>query len=144
MKRIYFLLILFLFSCNCKTEPDPQQLMDVDSAFSALAEKYGWKKAFIEYAHPDAILLRENRMPIVGEPEINELLGDTVNTGVNFSWKPLDAKISSSEDMGFTYGIYTIKVDSLKQQGTYVSIWVKDSEGNWKYILDSGNEGLGE
>ncbi len=144
MKNIYVLLVLFLVSCNCHTNLGTKQLMDVDVAFSNTAANDGWKKAFLEFAHPDAILLRENHMPIVGKSAIISYLGDTVNSSLGFSWKPLDAKISSSEDMGFTYGIFTIKVDTIVQQGTYVSIWVKDSEGNWKYILDSGNEGLGE
>ena len=30
------------------------------------------------------------------------------------------------------------------ENGTYVSIWKKDESGNWKYILDSGNQGTGE
>ena len=30
------------------------------------------------------------------------------------------------------------------QRGTYVTIWKKDADGTWKWVLDSGNEGLGE
>jgi ketosteroid isomerase-like protein len=26
--------------------------------------------------------------------------------------------------------------------GTYVSIWKKQPDGKWKFILDSGNEGI--
>jgi ketosteroid isomerase-like protein len=28
--------------------------------------------------------------------------------------------------------------------GTYISIWKKQSDGNWKFVLDSGNEGVGK
>jgi ketosteroid isomerase-like protein len=30
----------------------------------------------------------------------------------------------------------------LSENGTYVSIWKKDQFGNWKFVLDTGNEGL--
>ncbi len=30
-----------------------------------------------------------------------------------------------------------------KEKGTYVYIWKKDSNGKWKFVLNSGNEGLG-
>jgi hypothetical protein len=28
------------------------------------------------------------------------------------------------------------------RKGTYVSIWKKDENGNWKWVLDTGNPGL--
>jgi ketosteroid isomerase-like protein len=28
-------------------------------------------------------------------------------------------------------------------KGTYISVWKKDAAGNWKYVLDSGNKGIG-
>jgi len=46
--------------------------------------------------------------------------------------------------MGYTYGIYALALnqnDSLSF-GTYVSIWKKQKDGTWKFVLDSGNEGL--
>jgi ketosteroid isomerase-like protein len=27
--------------------------------------------------------------------------------------------------------------------GTYTSIWKKQSDGTWKFVLDTGNEGVG-
>jgi len=29
------------------------------------------------------------------------------------------------------------------EKGTYVSIWIEEN-GMWKFVLDSGNEGLGD
>ena len=69
---------------------------------------------------------------------------NTNPAGIEFSWEPLDGRIAASGELGFTYGIYTIKRDSVVQKGTYISVWKKDENGKWKYILDSGNEGLGE
>jgi hypothetical protein len=46
--------------------------------------------------------------------------------------------------LGYTYGNYQLKMDTLIEKGTYVSIWKKDENGHWKYVLDSGNQGTGQ
>jgi hypothetical protein len=28
--------------------------------------------------------------------------------------------------------------------GTYVNVWERQGDGSWKYMLNSGNEGLGD
>ena len=35
-------------------------------------------------------------------------------------------------------------MDDSIEQGTYVSIWKKDKIGAWKFVLDSGNQGIGD
>jgi ketosteroid isomerase-like protein len=29
-------------------------------------------------------------------------------------------------------------------RGTYVSVWKKQKDGKWKFMLDTGNEGIGQ
>jgi len=145
MKHLLFpFLILFLIGCKTSDKPDVKQLFEVDRQFSDAASEIGFNKAFIEYAHPDAVLLRENSMPITGKNEITRLFQESDTTGIDFSWEPLASDIAASGDMGYTYGIYILKIDTITERGTYVSIWKKDENGNWKYVLDSGNKGLGE
>ena len=56
---------------------------------------------------------------------------------------PLDASVSDSKDLGYTYGVWQLtSLDSMRQ-GTYVTIWKKNQNGVWKYVLDAGNEGIG-
>jgi ketosteroid isomerase-like protein len=70
------------------------------------------------------------------------------DSGYTLTWQPLYADIAQSGELGYTFGIYELK--SKNQEGkemlenvTYVSIWKKDQSGNWKFVLDTGNEGLG-
>jgi len=44
--------------------------------------------------------------------------------------------------LGFTYGVYTLSIKDSVYKGTYVSIWKKQNDGSWKFVLDSGNEGI--
>jgi ketosteroid isomerase-like protein len=32
----------------------------------------------------------------------------------------------------------------VTREGTYVTIWKKGQNGNWKFVLDTGNQGLGK
>ena len=63
--------------------------------------------------------------------------------------EPLFADISGSLELGYTYGIYELTIKSKEanpqvHKGTYLTIWKKDKYGNWKFVLDTGNSGLGE
>lgn len=117
-------------------------LIKVDKAFSDYSKAYGVNKAFVKFAHDSAIILRENSYPIIGKEAIKELFSKP-DKNYQLTWEPLDAKISQSNDLGFTYGIYTIRLTDSIKKGTYVSVWQNTADG-WKYILDCGNDGLGE
>jgi len=138
-------ILLIAIACNTnKPAPSVKELIAVDSTFSRYSEKSGYSKAFIEFAHPDVIMLRDNNLPLVGRNSLVEVFKNRPTEGVLFTWEPLGGEIAKSGELGFTYGIYSFHVDSLSEKGTYVSVWKKDNNGNWKYILDSGNEGTGE
>ncbi len=145
MKQLLFpVVVLLLISCKSSVKPDVNQLFEVDRRFSAAASEMGFNKAFIEYAHTDAVLLRPDKMPVTGKSAIISLYEKVNAAGIDFSWEPLAADIAASGELGYTYGIYTVKIDTTTEKGTYVSIWKKDENSEWKYVLDTGNEGIGK
>jgi ketosteroid isomerase-like protein len=77
-------------------------------------------------------------------PALIQLFANAHSEGLNYTWKPLGGDIAQSGELGYMYGIYSIKQDTITEKGTYVSVWKKDKDGRWKYVLDSGNEGIGE
>lgn len=146
---VFFAMCFSLFSCSLQDQKPidkreaKQQLMEADKAFSALCEKEGMKSAFIEYLDSNGVLLRPGHMPIVGAAAIDFIIQQS-DTGYTLSWQPSFADVSASGDMGYTYGLYTMTwhgIDSVSY-GTYTSIWKKQSDGKWKYVLDSGNDGV--
>jgi ketosteroid isomerase-like protein len=115
-----------------------QQLIDADKAFNDMAQKEGTGKAFIAYAADDPILIRQgNTMPLVGRTDFVEAFSGV--TGSNLSWEPLRAEIAESQDLGYTFGRYTLRENGVvKTHGVYVSIWKKQLDGSWKFVLDGG------
>jgi len=148
MKTVYFfLLALFLFACSTENslEVNPQELIDADKAFSKLSSEEGMNHAFLTYCASDGVLLVQGSMPVVGHEAVKDLIGNRDDSAIKLTWEPIHAMVAKSGDLGYTYGLfsrYHVALDSTIR-GTYVSVWVKEN-GDWKFVLDSGNEGLGE
>ncbi len=121
------------------------EMMNADREFSKLSEEKGMKTAFIEYLDSNGVLLRSNRLPIAGADAIDYLIQQN-DTDYTLTWEPSHGTVAQSGELGYTYGIYALR-PSRKDTiiyGTYVSIWKKQKDGSWKYVLDSGNEGIGD
>lgn len=121
------------------------RLMDADKAFSKLSVEKGMKQAFLEYIDSNGVLLRDDHYPLLGADAIDYLIQQN-DSAFTMGWEPRGGAVAHSGELGYTYGIYALKPSTQDTTiyGTYVSIWKKQKDGNWKFILDSGNEGLGE
>ena len=117
------------------------EIMKADKAFSNMSKSRGMKKAFLEFMDDNGILLRPGHMPIIGADAI-DFLSQANDTSYTLIWRPFAAEVSSSGDLGFTYGVYSLMLPDTTLAGTYVSIWKKQIDGKWKFILDTGNEGI--
>jgi ketosteroid isomerase-like protein len=123
------------------------ELMQIDREFARLSVEVGANKSFLTYIDDSCVLLRPNRYPVIGRKKIEEIFSKP-DTSFTLNWKPLRADIAESGDLGYTYGIYTVEMDSpegksVTKEGTYVTVWKKDKNGKWKFVLDTGNQGLG-
>jgi ketosteroid isomerase-like protein len=119
-----------------------EEIIKTDLAFSKMSEKKGMKKAFLEYIDDNGILLRPGHLPIVGASAI-DFLSQINDSSSTLTWAPSGANAAASGDLGFSYGIYSLALQDTILFGTYVSIWKKQSNGKWKFVLDTGNEGTG-
>ena len=145
MKKAFLFIFAIgvLFSCT-ETKPvaDPKVLMDADIAFSDYSVKHGIQKAFIEFADDSVVLLKPKRMPIVGKLNLIMSYEGKSDSGVVLTWTPTKAIIAKSGELGYTYGFWTFVAKTDTSKGTYMTVWKKDTNGHWKYIADTGNEGL--
>lgn len=152
MNRYIYPLLLLMACCSCESfrfEKDKEriealnQIQQVDIDFSNRSKEVGMKKAFLEYMQEETVLLRPNRMPIIGAAAV-DFLSSINDSTFTLTWAPKGANVSKTADMGYTYGIYTLTMNDTAYQGTYVTIWQKQADGAWKFVLDTGNEGVGK
>lgn len=118
-------------------------MMDADRAFSKLSKAKGMKKAFIEYMDEEGVLLRPDQYPLIGASAV-DFLSQINDTTFVLEWEPQKGYLAKSGELGYTFGVYQLKPSSQDTvlYGTYVSIWKKQADGSWKYLLDTGNEGV--
>jgi ketosteroid isomerase-like protein len=154
MKNFKILMIIFLSVCflmtnqACSNKIDMREernnLLQTDKEFSQFSVENSAPEAFKMYLMENAVQLPSGQNPILGRDKIYaEML--KAGSGYTLSWVPQDGDVSSSGDMGYTWGIYTlsIKTDSgeiQSQKGKYLNIWKKDNQGNWRVLIDMGNQ----
>lgn len=122
-----------------------ESLMKTDRDFSDMSLAKGMKNAFLEYIDSNGVLLRPDALPIAGADAVDYLIA-TNDTGYAMSWAPKHVEVAASGDLGYTYGTWKIvpKSKDTVLYGTYVSVWKKSDDGKWKFVLDSGNDGIGD
>lgn len=129
------------FSQN-KLERERVRLLELDAAFSRLSVEKGAGAAFAAYLADDAVFLPIGENLISGKEAIVKYFSDGEST---LSWKPLKAEIARSGELGYTYG--TSELTTKDKDGKtqlrhykYVSVWKKLKNGDWKLVLDIGNQ----
>lgn len=133
------------FSCiNSKNEAKEQELLDTDRKFSEISVKEGMFKAFVNFIADDGVILRDEEYPSKGKETLSKRYEGKSDTAFTLSWEPLYASIAGSGDLGYTYGIHktTVKATGAVEKGTYVTIWRRQTDGSWKFVLDTGTSGL--
>jgi len=152
MKKNLLLIATLVFftniSCNTKKKStipidNSFSLLDTDRSFSKLSEQKGIKFALIQYIDSKGTFLRPGILPIVGGQAIN-YLSQLDDNSFKMTWEPKGGSLAISGELGYTYGIYSLKLNNKDSvlYGTYVSVWKKQSDGNWKFVLQSQNEGI--
>lgn len=119
---------------------------ETDRYYSSLSAEKGMDTAFLAMFDSAGVKLSANRMPIEGLQAIRQLLAGKSDSDFILTWEPTFEKVAASGELGYTYGIYKVTNKDTGEktgEGTYCTIWQKNANGEWKALLDTGNEGLG-
>jgi ketosteroid isomerase-like protein len=119
-----------------------KEVMQADIDFSFMSASKGRNAAFLAFMDKNGVMLRTNSMPIKGRDTVAKIFASRPDTGFTLTWKPLYADVAASGELGYTYGTFLFRSKSDSGEGTYCTIWRKDSTGKWKYVMDTGNQGL--
>jgi ketosteroid isomerase-like protein len=150
IKNLLFILLVPALASSCFTKKPEQQvvdyktgMMEADRAFSKLSEERGMKYALMQYIDSKGVLLRPNAIPIIGVEAI-DYISQGNDTSYTMTWEPNGGTIAKSGELGYTYGVYSYKPKNKDTviYGTYVSIWKRQPDGKWKFVLETGNEGI--
>jgi ketosteroid isomerase-like protein len=114
-----------------------KKILEIEASFTNESIEKGISTAFISYAADKVHVFREGMYPLRDMKLIQELL---MKEKKICSWKPIESNIALSGDLGYTYGILEcfndINDKSKIDSSSYVRIWRKNSQGNFKIALD--------
>lgn len=121
---------------------DRAAILRADEEFARYAQEHGLAEAFAAYAAEDATILPSGGNPVKGRQAIRTLFASS--SGTTLVWKPFVADVSESGDLGYSLGTYESRSTDAAgnapvRYGKYCTIWKKQSDGTWRYVVDLGN-----
>jgi len=120
-------------------ESGRSELINRDRELSQASATHGTLKALLSYSANDVRLFRNDSFPFVGKEAAAQALSKNKNLQ---AWQPASGDVSSSGDVGYTYGTYELRSNdaakALVEKGNYVRIWKKHDEA-WELVVDVAN-----
>ncbi len=121
----------------------PEMLKQLEREFMKAAADKG-SQGYMSYYADDSVEVPNGAPLIQGKAEIAKGMGFLDDKNNSLTWTPVGADISSSGDLGYTYGNYEFRAKDkdgkpVVQHGKYTSIWKQQKDGSWKVVLDMGN-----
>jgi ketosteroid isomerase-like protein len=144
---LLLLIVTLSLSLACGSQGDTRAtdeatLRKLDDEWSKAAGAKDIEKT-VSFYTDDAIVLVPNSPLLKTKEQIRTLwTGMFSIPGFSGGWKPEKIEIARSGDLAYISGRYEInEVDAsgkpLTDTGNYLEIWRKQSDGNWKCVVDT-------
>jgi len=117
-----------------------QEMVKTEQAFSKMAEEKNARDAFMAFIADDGLLFRPGA--VNGKKWMLEHPVPPSDKKPLLAWQPAFAGMAASGDMGFTTGPWEAKPDVNDEKpsgyGHFVTVWKKQADGSWKFVVDLG------
>jgi len=117
-------------------EQERTSLMAAETGFQELVRQKGMKKALTEYLDKEVRIYRQKSQPIVGIKSIEAYFSGAPYLS---AWKPMEADVAQSGDLGYSYGSYTVtnsKIAGETEKGYYLHGWRRDALNHWRLVAE--------
>jgi ketosteroid isomerase-like protein len=145
LSGMLILVIPILTSCNTAVnqgiiQQAREEIIRTEHDFESMAASRGLAEAFGFYADSAACLNRGIYI-IHGKDSIRLFYSSPRFKKVRLEWKPDFVEVSSSADLGYTYGKYTFTDSdstgkSVQSKGIFHTVWKKQPNGEWRFVWD--------
>lgn len=133
-------------SATAAGKPDKEKLKAeiaaTEAAFSAMAQEKGVLAAFEHFAAPDVAFVDTDPRQFRGLAAVRRRLGDTP-PDLKLSWSALFVDVSDDGTLGYDYGRYEARRPGpdgkeIVRGGFFLTIWKRQPDGSWRYVMDNG------
>jgi ketosteroid isomerase-like protein len=108
------------------------QMLRTEYAFNEACAREGFKASFLRYLAPDGVMF------LPRPTNAQEGIRKQPESKGKLQWYPAYAVISSAGDLGLSTGPWVYTEDSGQGHGHFVTLWRKQSNGEWRAALDIG------
>ena len=125
-----------------KTSPPSalKEMVETEQAFSKTAEVKNTRDAFMAFIADDGLLFRP--LAVNGKKWMSEHPVPASDKHPLLAWQPAFAGMAEAGDLGFTTGPWEFKADVKDEKpagfGHFVTMWKKQADGSWKFVVDLG------
>ena len=141
---VFIVLGAFVNSCQTPSTPASHEklkseLFAVEKEFCAMAQLEGVQKAFVYFADDSAVVQQRGQL-LKGKEMIRKQY-ESFPRQAKLEWAPDFADVSTSGDLGYTYGKYTFtSTDSIgkttQSGGIFHTVWKRQPDGKWRFVWD--------
>jgi ketosteroid isomerase-like protein len=132
------LVLGIVVSVNAQTPLE--EMVKTEQAFSKMAEEKNTRDAFMTFIADDGLLFRPGA--VNGKKWMLDHPVPPSDKKPLLAWQPNFAGMSASGDMGFTTGPWEAKPDINDAKpsgyGHFVTVWKKQTDGSWRFVVDLG------
>lgn len=140
-KGIIFIIMkkTLLLACICfcyeiYAQKPIETLIAAERNFAHTAADKGVKEAFLTNSTAQSIVFEKNQPVNAQQSWLSR-----PNAPIQLIWQPAYAGIAGSGEIGFTTGPYINEAEGKQMAwGQFSSLWEKDANGQWKFIIDIG------
>jgi len=135
------ILLILLLTVVAQGQSALHDMVKTEQAFSKMAEEKSTRDAFLAFIADDGLLFRPGAVngkkwmldhPVPPATDKRPLL----------AWQPAYAGMAASGDMGFTTGPWEARADIKDEKpsayGHFMTVWKKQADGSWKFVVDLG------
>jgi ketosteroid isomerase-like protein len=133
---------------NAADDPSPETecLLKRDAEWAALASEGRDIDRILSYWTDDAVVLAPGFAPVVGKTALRAYVGNSFRIpGFKISWKSSEVRFSPDLKLAYMFGENTIAVNgpdgtALTTKGRAITMWRRESDGQWRCVVDIWNE----
>jgi ketosteroid isomerase-like protein len=114
-----------------------EAILAAETAFATQAAREGQAAAFVANSTPAAMVTENGHLATAhkvwqDKPQV---------PGSQLGWYPVMADVAFSGELGYTTGPWTSSQNKQTTgAGEYVTVWCKQPDGTWKFVVDMGVE----
>jgi len=118
------------------------ELARMEDAFCAMAKAQGIRAAFEHFAAPDVAFIDTDPLHLRGLAAVRARIGPD-RPGTSLTWSALFTDVSDDGTLGYNWGRYEARFPGadgreVVRTGFFLTIWKRQPDGSWRYVMDNG------